>query len=527
MKNLLFSLALVLIYDISAQEIGIHFNREGVYFDQYFDISHTQFADHVVSLYPTYEYIQGKVYGKSGSITTGRYNVEYGKTLKSKGALISENETYDDDIYDTDQSSGFSSIHHVALDTVEAVKIGADSFIVISNYKLGRSKRADKEAIIGLVWVSKYYELYEYRETSGSSTKYIKVKDSDKWNKVNYFRGDVAKDIFSRYANNDIFETKIADFNPEDIDDLIKSFKYYEYFLAGKKIYFDQGYQETNDISDSEAYARIEEVNDKNWKLTFYSKLGIKRSTGWYSDIFPFVPNGKVKKYYSDGTLMEEAIYDEGKLIGSRQRFYPNGKLQWEVQQLNNKENTRIYSKVCTQEGKTKSGTSWNLKAEDEINKRTIEYLFDKEKLKMAGFYDQDLKSFVHMVCESPAKVKMNKNLEYTDVMKDQGVSGFVIVKILADNQGKLIDYDIKNAPHKLLKECVIDVLESDNGIKIKPAKQNGRKVFSEFLYTFRFDIKATYKRRTYYYDHVWLHQQMWMHQQQIFRPQITVPAGF
>jgi len=487
---------------INAQEIGYSFSIDGQEMDQMINHEHAEIYDLSSSVNVNYEGANGYAFDVKGN------KIEFNDMR-----LSYQNVKY------MDTESNF--LKKIDLNLFKKFIIAGDTLITVADTLLNNKKKFKKFVTIGKVDETKKYELYKL-ELKNKTKYYLKNKQTKVWKYINYkFNKDFQDEIVSLFTYIPYIKLKKTNFNYNDIKSLVKTVRYYENYKAGNNLYFNSCMSTVTDKSQMSYYSKIDNIKDSIWDLSFYNKQGVKTFKGQYSSIDPLTKQGKMEWYYPDGKIRKKAKFINDDLKDYYTSFNHDG----------SKHNTF----KITKKGKIKVLSIFNDKEEEQkenikthtyydyVNERNLDIEYENNKLDKVSYLDKDSNIRYFLLTDTPSSYKTKIALEFPEEELKSGIEGMIRIKILLDNNGEILTYKVLPSVDTQFTKPTIDFILNSKHVKFKPAKNENKKVNSEFIYSIAYKIHKTINRSS----NMMFHQMMFQQQMMMQQMQMSRPTGF
>jgi len=414
-----------------------------------------------------------------------------------------------------------------------------DSFIVSKNVFL-------REQTIKTPTVLKYlgesdeadYAMY-YQIKSGAvvKKKILQLKKSEKqrWEELDINTDHPVKILrFFRVYNelNRIYDKQKLTIN--DFLNTLKCEEYFNHYKNNTKIFYDKLWREVKKPNLAAYYGEVTMVKDSIYTVEISNDNNEKLYKLNYSSLYPLKRHGKLVAYNEDEIKLERT-YEYGDLISSKK--YKDGSLlfNFDYVKFQRAKKSDIIKRKSVQIGNEQI-KSYNSKVVSIENFNNI-LNYELDKKNVIASYEENAtgKLYRYSNYENPiefdvltnslrAFLETNKYFNETILSKDY--EGSMLLQIVTDYKGKVIEYDILNSNNNLLQENIIPFYDSyltDEGrstIRFKQIKLENKDDRCTFLLPINFEHRQFYKTFSRPNDTNWLWHWHWQ-QQMIWQNQL------
>lgn len=253
------------------------------------------------------------------------------------------------------------------------------------------------------------------------------------------------------------------------------SFIFLGFIQAQDTTYFDKDWIacEKQDAS----FYRLLQKNGKNYTAFDYYKNGQLQMKGTYSDEYLIMQNGPFEYYYKNGKLDFEGIYKNGQKEGEWKYYYENGKLDYKGTYKNGLENGewRWYFKTGEHSSIEMYKNGLRTEARFFNKKGQSVPLEEAEILESYPGGQEALLSF------------LSQNITYPQKAKENGIEGIVIIKVIINKQGNILDYKFTKKIHSSLDNEALRVVKLLTSLK--PRKRHNRMIDLYYLIPISFTL--------------------------------------
>jgi len=426
-------------------------------------------------------------------------------------------------------------------DEINSFIIGIDSFYVTSNFYYKEKLRTESEfvqyitSIDTLIFVKNYNFPSSVSQTYGENpavveTYLVQLKNSDEWDNFSDFNFRRTADKYFGHIPFLSEKIKIGDFAKDNPQALIKIADYYHRYQNGQPIYFDTYWQELTGQNNSEYLSIIDLKEDSIWTMSYFHD-DIKIYEGNYSSLFPNIKNGEFITYYSNGNQRSKTYYENNELKENKV-FYPNGKLKYDYNIIvdygsKNKIDRILYTRAFSPDGEDLINNGLSRFIEKDTIKAGYEYHTFFRDQKVHSAFRMLEKDTVYLLTDPEFNFKLTSlQNEFTkfmyevniDIALSENAQGTILVSLVIDPKGKVIDFRILNSLNGQLDRAVESFIlnrvyrKDELGHKFKSFEKH----FCEVVIPFKFDIIRYYRAPTYNNQNLYfmnhMNQQM-MHQ--------------
>lgn len=234
---------------------------------------------------------------------------------------------------------------------------------------------------------------------------------------------------------------------------------------AQDTLYFDYNYEPVASV----AHAKFMELKkcapenpNKCAIATFFLDSNQIIANQRYIDYPNKVLHGRCQRWYYNGKLLEESVYENGKKQGAEKVYHMNGqlirKLMWEQDSL-------------------VSAGLWNADGSPQTN-------IYKDDLEIK--YTQELPSF------KGGQENMYKYLYqaviYPEEAKEDDIQGLVLVSFVVEKKGEIVEMKVIESPHESLTNALLSAVKKMP--TWNPGRLDGRPIRVRYRLPFRFKLE-------------------------------------
>lgn len=430
------------------------------------------------------------------------------------------------------RSSKFEEYKTMGVKNISGLTIGPDSFLIAKNFyveKKGGRKLQKNPAFMHLVGqvnditFAKYYDklalerglrVEYYRETY-----HVKARQNNSWTSFprdeNLFKGTA----LAYFGDIPFLKAKIesGEYQHDDLMDMIKLAEYYYLFEKGDSILFDQYWHETKNRNEAVYKGVIKNMSSSILSYEFFENSK-KIYSADYKSISPFIIHGYLEAFYPNGNKRILVSYDKD-TPKEVQSFYKNGQQHYSYEWVYKNRNTLSGETIPTtyrdreikyKSVKTNSGVelldrrgNGQESFYDSIRNIVIHRKYVESKLTESFYHLAGRK--IYQPTEIIKKTNMNLFLRWFSEFEKLGsidqaiyddVDGRILVALIMNEEGVVVDYEIKNSLHDVLNQLLSAFLnkyfreEATIEFKLKPYRHDGEPVFSEVIIPFSFRFR-------------------------------------
>ncbi|MDF4202923.1 hypothetical protein PXD56_08150 [Maribacter sp. SA7] len=413
-----------------------------------------------------------------------------------------------------------------------------DSFIVSKNIYL-RDQTIKTPTVLQYLGESEEadYAMY-YNIKSGAVNKkkilQLKKSEKEKWEELDINTDHPKKILRFFKVYNEL--NKFYDKQELTINDFLNTLKceeYYNHYKNNTRIFYDKLWREVKKPDLAAYYGKVTAVDDSIYTVEISNDKKQKLYELNYSSLYPLKRHGKLVVYNEDEIKMER-IYEFGDLMSSKK--YKDGSLlfHFDYVKFQRAKKSDILKRRAVQIGKEKIKTYNSITVSIENSSNTINYELDKKIVISSHEQSSDGKLYRYSNYENPiefeifnnslrAFLETNKYFNETILSKDY--EGSMLLQILTDYKGKVLNYEILNANNSTLEKNILPFYnayltdEGKSTIRFKQIKLENKNDRCTFLLPINFEHRQFYKTFSRSNDTNWLwdwqwQQQMYFHNQ-------------
>ncbi len=513
-------LIFILTQTVFAQEyVDQHIDMDGHIIEGYYDVLSYQPENSISNIHYSNSFEKGYYYTNTGE--------------KFKGYILFENKKifYKEKINDSKK--------RIKAEDISSVILGVDSFFQTTNFYIKNNYKTKPELVQYITEFNGYEIAKHYHFTSsfGQSNEYrtpiieeflIRKKDSIKWDNFQEWPS-IKEKIGSYFGYIPYVKSKIESnsFKYEDLFGIIKMAEYFDKFENKKPIYYDRYWQETAIKSRKVYTAKIVSIKEGYWTFEYYKGNTLLYSIQ-YASFYPFVKNGLLKAYYSNGYLRQVTQYIDNK-IKDVKTYTENGQL---IKHYKYKKEEHPRSFKILKSIKYSFINEELLK--ENLNERGLNETC-KDSTIISSTYNKTLDGhLIHQVLKPYDDINikpLRKKFEYFTTGRfypnaiQDNAQGTILVSIVLDSKGYIIKAKQLNKLHPEIDNLLHDFFRrevlktSQYALKLRPYKINKVKQYCEFVVPFQFGINRFYREPAlYYHNHYWFQMQQsnQLHLQQV-----------
>ncbi|HLP93681.1 MAG TPA: energy transducer TonB [Saprospiraceae bacterium] len=233
---------------------------------------------------------------------------------------------------------------------------------------------------------------------------------------------------------------------------------------AQDTLYYDADFRVLTSIKDA-VYMKIIKCAADNPIKCSVSTFQLSNNqiiSNWrYSDYPNKVCHGRCNRWGADGTMIFELTYINGKRQGQEKSFYPNGKL---MRLLNWDQDTLVNASLFNEDGSPKP---IQFKEDIESADYQIEPMFPGGLREMYTY--------------------LARTVNYPEYMKENGISGGVILTFVIEKDGSIGPINVLRTPHKLASDELSRAIKAMP--KWRPGRVNDEPVKVRYTMSFNFKL--------------------------------------
>ena len=234
---------------------------------------------------------------------------------------------------------------------------------------------------------------------------------------------------------------------------------------AQDTLYFDQHYEAV----ESRTQAKFMEIkkcssdNPNKCAVATFSLDSNRIIYNWrYSDFENRILHGRCSRWYANGALLEETLYENGKKQGADKSFYPNGQLKRELQWI---KDSLIGGVFLNEDGSPKVQIY-----QDDLEERT-DWIEPSYPGGLAAMYQ-----FISL------------QIIYPESAKEEGISGKVILSFVVGRKGEIRELKVEETPHPVLSNALLQVIKKMP--RWNPGSISGVPVSVRYQLPFKFKLE-------------------------------------
>lgn len=418
------------------------------------------------------------------------------------------------------------------------IKMGKDSFAVIKDFQIKKTfgkAVVKEESFVEVIANTPKYKLYKHTKLafSGPTETYVIKTDTSKL-LTSIFNQET---LLSYFGDCKVLRKQISNryFKVEDLPSISKIYEYDQKYTAQKKIYYSDSWDEQNDSASASYYAKITNVKDTIWELTFYDMKGVSLYQGHFASFSPVLRHGEFQWFFPNGRVRKKATFKNDEIVGEVSEYYTNGNLHYTYCY---KRNRPKYSRILDMDGKDILSNDGNGGENlfDSISNNQLGMRYKDHKLTLCSFLDNQGKNGF-LQSEENAQLKsinsvqrqVNRHITYPEKSIKEYRHGLILVLFVVDTEGKTTDFHIIKGLDSECNNLVTKFInDQKDDIEWWPAIMKEKPIAQEIIVPFQFEITGmTIGNNSRYYNNDW----MWrMQQQQMFnQPKLNLPrpSGF
>lgn len=441
---------------------------------------------------------------------------------------------------------------------VQGLTIGLDSFFVATNFNVEKKVGPDFQTQPqfmqyiathdDMVFAKHYFfssgMAQQYTMASPIIETYQVIKgNSAQWKSFPRRKNEFKTMALAYFGHIPYLKKRIEDetIGFEDVNALIKTAEYLEYLENDELIHFDRFWNETQDKENSTYQVKIRSlINDSIWTFDYFkNQQPLYRVR--YSELFPHKKHGNFEILGAQGFPTQVTEYKDNEK-SSRKTSFPDGTIHYH----------QFFQKVPVSTYREEEGTiTIYLEVNDKAGKSLLDGGNAKEKLnykqgtfvseialgKLKSSYREEDGRKIYQIVDRDYNFKLQKmqNLLSTHFSNstfreaaELSAQGIYLITVVISDKGRVQKLEVHNSllpdlDSKITSWAAYNLGNKTYGMKFKPYRVNGEKVYAEFVIPLQFSVSKFYRKpANYYYDWGW-HNMMF--QQQMMMQPMNLPA--